>query len=123
DASNGLPTGRVNDLRFGDDGVLWAATDGGLVRLTQSHNTTLSMKSGLPCDRLFWTLQALDRSLWLYSSCGLIRIEDRELQAWATGAIRTVRTTLLDVSDYVSLVGDLGGAPGPHGTLSVDGKF
>lgn len=120
--SNGLPTARVSDLRFEDD-VLWAATDGGLVRLRHASVHTLSVRSGLPCDRLWWSLRARDGSLWLYGACGLMRIEDQDLQKWASGAIQTVPTTLFDESDGVSVISDVSGAPGPHAALATDGKL
>src|SRR6185295_4323731 len=39
-AADGLPQGRVNDLRVGRDGALWAATAGGASRLKNGRIAT-----------------------------------------------------------------------------------
>src|SRR5207253_7843147 len=48
--ASGLGEGRVNDLQLGQDGALWAATEGGLSRLKNGRVATLTSKNGLPCD-------------------------------------------------------------------------
>jgi hypothetical protein len=35
----------------------------------------------LPCDTIHWTIEDDDRSLWLYTACGLVRIRRTELDA------------------------------------------
>src|SRR5262249_46281156 len=52
--NDGLGQGRVDDLRFGEDSTLWAATAGGLSRLQNNRFATLTSRNGLPCDTIHW---------------------------------------------------------------------
>ncbi len=56
-AADGLGAGRVNRLRFGPHGSLWAATEGGLSRIADGHIATLTSKNGLPCDNVHWSIE------------------------------------------------------------------
>ena len=87
-AADGLGEGRINDLRFGHDGALWAATEGGLSRLKNGRAATLTRKNGLPCDSTHWVMEDDVHSFWLYTTCGLLQIARSELDAWA-GAVET----------------------------------
>ncbi len=74
-AADGLGEGRVPDLQLDPDGALWAATqDGGLSRIKDGRIATLTSRNGLPCDAIHWTIEDDDRSFWLYTACGLVRI-------------------------------------------------
>jgi signal transduction histidine kinase/ligand-binding sensor domain-containing protein len=84
-AADGLDKGRVHSLRIEQDGTLWAATEGGLSRLKDGRFFTLSGKNGLPCNGVQWTVEDDDRSLWLYTQCGLVRIARPDVEDW-TGA-------------------------------------
>ena len=127
-ASDGLGQGRVNDLRSDPDGTLWAATEGGLSRLKNGRLATLSSKNGLPCDSTNWTLEDNDHSLWLYMTCGLVRIARSELDAWAAAVDRdkdakpTVQAKCLDSSDGVRTLEDYDFYT-PHAAKSADGRL
>src|SRR5262249_35647197 len=69
-ATEGLPRGRVNDLRFDNTGALWIATESGLSHLKNGHVITVSSENGLPCDAVHWSMEDDDRSVWLYMPCG-----------------------------------------------------
>src|SRR5262249_48226443 len=106
-ATEGLGAGRVSDFQFDDDGTLWISTEGGLSRFKNNHLTTLTNKSGLPCNTVAWAMKDNDHSWWLYTGCGLLRIKRADLDAWA-GAVdkgqdttRPVRVTIFDNSDGV----------------------
>jgi signal transduction histidine kinase/ligand-binding sensor domain-containing protein len=127
--ADGLGEGRVNGLRFDPDGTLWATTEGGLSRLKNGRMATLSSKNGLPCDSTHWAMEDDTHSLWLYTTCGLVRIARSELDAWAAavdaGAVdtkRAIRTTVFDSSDGVRTLEDNGGYT-PHVARSLDGKL
>jgi len=123
-AADGLGSGRVSDLRFDDDGTLWVATDSGLSRLKDGHFDTLDASHGLPCNRIYWSARTGDRSLWLYGGCGLIHVASTELEAWTTRKTATIRSTLLDASDGVSLfAGDLSQVISPKAATSPDGSI
>ncbi|HWC17407.1 MAG TPA: two-component regulator propeller domain-containing protein, partial [Terriglobales bacterium] len=119
--ANGLGEGAVNGLRFGPDGALWAATDGGLSRIKDGRVTTLSSKNGLPCDTVHWTMEDAEDSVWLYMSCGLMHIGRPELEQWVANPKRTVKGTIFDNSDGVQSHSVAAGYS-PAVTKSPDGK-
>jgi signal transduction histidine kinase len=122
--SDGLGTGRVSDLRFDSEGNLWAATDGGLSRLMGGRFNTTDSSQGLPCDRLYWSARAEDRSLWVYGECGLIHVASAEVDALITRKGPHINTTLSDASDGVSLfTGDLGESISPPAAVAPDGSI
>jgi len=100
-ATDGLGEDRINDLRFGPRRTLWVATEGGLSRITDGHIATLSSKNGLPCDTVHWSMEDNDHAIWLYMSCGLVRIAKSELDTWADNPTRLVQATIFDASDGV----------------------
>jgi len=105
--TDGLGEGQVANLRFDSDDTLWAATEGGLSRIKDGHIMTLTSKSGLPCDTVHWSTEDDAHSLWLYMTCGLVRIARPELDGWIAAAEndenarKTIRATVFDTSDGV----------------------
>jgi len=123
----GLGKGSVNDLRVGADGTIWAATDGGLSRLKDGRIATLNKNSGLPCDLVDSTIDGGDTSVWLYTECGLLRVERADLDTLAVAveqakAPQRIRTMVLDSSDGVSGVGSHSSFT-PHIAKGRDGKI
>ena len=82
-APRGWATGPINFLHVDPDGTLWAATDGGLSRVKNGRVATLASKNGLPCDAVHWMMEDDAHSVWLYTTCGLVRIARPELDAGA----------------------------------------
>ena len=121
-AADGLGYGWVMDLEAGSDGSVWAGTEGGLSRVKDGSVTTLSSRNGLPCDAVQWVIEDDDHSLWLYMPCGLVRIAQSELDAWAMDSKRNVRTTVFDGSDGVWSRGRPGHFS-PRVAKSSDGKI
>ena len=123
-AAEGLGKGPVADLRLDRDGTLWAATEnGGLSRIKDGHVTTLTTKNGLPCDTIHWSIQDDERSLWLYTACGLVRIAPSELDAWIADSNRRVQTTIWDSTDGVDIVEVSPAYYNPAVAKSTDGKL
>ncbi|PWU01422.1 MAG: hypothetical protein C5B51_22780 [Terriglobia bacterium] len=120
-AGNGLGGGRVNDLRSDADGALWAATDGGLSRVKDGRVATLTSRNGLPCDSAHWMLEDDAHSVWLYTTCGLVRMARAELDAWAANG-QSIHATVFDNSDGVRVLEDNGGYT-PHAAKSTDGRL
>ena len=124
----GLTAGRVSDLQFDHEGVLWIATEGGLSRLKNGRVATLTGRNGLPCDAVHWLREDDARSFWLYTSCGLLRVARSELDAWSSSvdhdvnANKKIVATVFDISDGVLTI-----ATGNHFTpqvaKSTDGKI
>jgi signal transduction histidine kinase len=61
----------------------------------------LEPKNGLPCDAPFTFIVDQRKTLWLYSSCGLIAIDDRELQRWWADPKAKLKYSLFDSFDGV----------------------
>ena len=100
-AGDGLGEGRVNQLRLGSRGSLWAATAGGLSRIKDGKVATLTSKNGLPCDAVHWSIEDDDQTVWLYTACGLVRIPRSELDSWVSDPMRMIQSTVLDSADGV----------------------
>lgn len=106
--AEGLGTGAVTALHFDHERALWVSTQGGLSRVKDGRVATLTIRSGLPCDGVHWAMTDDARSMWLYTTCGLVRVEAPEIQAWIGNPARRVRATLFDSSDGVPTYFDLG---------------
>jgi signal transduction histidine kinase len=99
--ADGLGEGLVSALRFWADGTLWAATQGGLSRVTDGRVATLTSKNGLPCDTVHWMMEDGYGSVWLYTACGLVRIARPDVDMWVADPNRIIKGTVLDESDGV----------------------
>ncbi|MGH8525219.1 MAG: hypothetical protein ACREXY_13725, partial [Gammaproteobacteria bacterium] len=89
--ADGLGKGHVPGLQLDGDGALWAATEeGGLSRIKDGHIATLTSTNGLPCDAVHWTIEDDDRSLWMYTACGLVRVTRVELDVWVADPQRRI---------------------------------
>jgi signal transduction histidine kinase/ligand-binding sensor domain-containing protein len=121
-AADGLGEGRVSDLQLDPDGTVWAATEGGLSRLKDGRIATLRSSNGLPCDGVYWMMEDDAHSLWLYMTCGLVRIVRPELDAWVADPKRTIQVTVFDHSDGVRISASFFGY-GPQVTKTSDGKL
>ena len=119
---DGVGRGIVEQLRLDPDGALWAATQGGLSRIKDGHVSTLTSKNGLPCDTVHWSVPDDSDSVWLYMSCGLVRISRTELDAWASDPSRKIQATVFGSSDGVRTHA-LTAQYNPPATKSADGKL
>jgi len=120
--ADGLGKGIVEQLRLDPDGALWAATQGGLSRIKDGHISTLTSKNGLPCDTVHWSMRDDADSVWLYMSCGLVRIARPELDAWVSDPGRKVQPAVFDNSDGIRTHA-LTSQFSPLVTKSADGKL
>jgi signal transduction histidine kinase/ligand-binding sensor domain-containing protein len=119
---DGLASNTVWDLHMDHEGTLWAATEGGLSRIKDGRVTTLTSNNGLPCDSVKWVIEDDAFSLWLNTSCGLLRIDRAALNAWAGGSPRSIHPLVFDRTDGVRLHA-LGAALTPVVTKSTDGRI
>src|SRR5262249_31291911 len=126
-AAEGLAPGRVNDLRFGPDGALWAASEGGINRVKNGHIATLSSRNGLPCDDVHWSLEDDAGDFWLSMPCGLVRIAGHELGAWVRRAEAQQPALALPVTVFGRLDGARSranaGGFSPHAAKAADGRL
>ena len=121
-AADGLGNGQVTDLRFGSRGTLWVGTEGGLSRIRDGRVMTLASKNGLPCDTVHWSMEDDDHFVWVYMSCGLVRIARSELDAWVNDPKWIVQFTMLGFADGVRTYEIPSGFP-PKVTKSLDGRI
>ncbi len=82
----------------------------------------LTTENGLPCNTVHWMMEDDAHSVWLYLSCGLVRIGRSELDAWASHPKQTIQVTVFDSSDGVSNHRFTGGYS-PVVAKSADGKL
>jgi signal transduction histidine kinase/ligand-binding sensor domain-containing protein len=123
-SANGLGKGEVAGLRLDRDGALWAATQhGGLSRIKDGQVATLTTKNDLPCDTIHWSIEDDGRSLWLYTSCGLVRIVRSELDAWIGDPNHRIHATVWDAADGVILRETSPAYYNPPVAKSADGKL
>lgn len=126
--ADGLAQGRVNELRFDRNGVLWAATDGGLSRLKNGKVATLTSENGLPCEAVHWTMEDDTHAFWMRTDCGVLRIAQTELDAWSIAVEKdkdakpVIRVTVFDSSDGVR-IGSVSSHQSPQVAKSLDGKL
>jgi len=122
-AANGLGEGVVADLQLDRDGTLWAATQAGVSRLKDGRIATLTSRSGLPCNTVHWVMEDNERSFWLYTACGLVRIVRSEMDAWIADPNHRVETTVWDAADGVRLRLFAASEYGPRVAKGTDGKI
>ena len=127
-STNGLPAGRVGHLQFEQDGALLIATERGLSRFKNGRFARLTSENGLPCDAVHWFKEDDAGSFWLYTSCGLVRIAQSELDAWANAvdqdinATRKIQAMVFDNADGVRILAT-GNHFSPQVAKSADGKI
>ncbi len=125
--ADGLGAGNVGHLRFGERGEIWAATETGLSRIAEGKIRTLTARQGLPCDVVHWTMEDDDHAVWVYMSCGLLRIARSELNGWVADPARKVQPTVFGTSDGVVEIGTdatlYTGFYAPAVTKAPDGKI
>lgn len=118
--SDGLGRGRVMGLELDGKGALWAATEGGLSHLQDGRIATLTVANGLPCNTVHWSVEVGD-SFWMYTACGLLRVQRAEIEKWSADPTKTIRFTTFDSSDGVRIRALLSGYT-PRVSKSADGK-
>jgi signal transduction histidine kinase len=64
-----------------------------------------------------------DRSLWLYTECGLVRIRRPEMDSWLADSTRKIRAAVFDFSDGVNSHSNRVSAYSPRVAKSTDGKL
>ena len=101
-APEGLGEGMVRSFYPDARGSVWAATDGGLSRIKDGRVLTLTSQNGLPCNIVHWMMEDDADSVWLYTACGVVRIAQSDLDAWASNPKQTMQATVFDSSDGVS---------------------
>jgi len=91
----------IHDLRFLADGHLLLLSPEKIMGWQREHLQSLGTQNGLPCDRAFTFLQSRQGTLWLYTPCGLIAIDGKNLQQWWVNPRSTLEYRLFDSFDGI----------------------
>jgi signal transduction histidine kinase/ligand-binding sensor domain-containing protein len=113
---------KVLDVSRDRSGTLWAATENGVSRITNTGVATLTTANGLPCKSVHWIIEDDLSSYWLYTPCGLLRMARTEVEAWTADPKRSIQVTTFDATDGVQLVPILKGLR-PAVTKASDGTI
>jgi signal transduction histidine kinase len=89
----------VNQLLVTSDGAVLGATNFGLIAWKHGTQRTLTVRNGLPCDRINSLIEDNQGNLWLSSECGLVEIPKTELQKWWQQPDTIVQFDILDSLD------------------------
>ena len=103
-SDDGAGARKVLDISRDRSGTLWAATEDGVSRVTNTGVATLTTANGLPCKTVHWIIEDDLSSYWLYTPCGLLRIARTELEGWIADPKRSIEVTTFDATDGVRLV-------------------
>jgi signal transduction histidine kinase/ligand-binding sensor domain-containing protein len=96
---------QIRDLLVENDGSVWATNEDELVRLKHGKRENLSIRNGLPCNDIFALVKDASDAIWLYTKCGIVKIEKSELDRWWAQPSTRVAYKLIDEVD--------GAQPGP----------
>jgi ligand-binding sensor domain-containing protein/signal transduction histidine kinase len=102
-----------------DDSIL-AATPAGLIGWKGGILRTLTSRNGLPCDGVYSLMSDNQDNLWLYTPCGLVRVERSELQKWWQHADAFVQVRVFDAFDGARPSGT---SFRPQSSRSPDGRL
>jgi ligand-binding sensor domain-containing protein len=102
-AADGLPSEGPVGLVEDEEGSVWAATNGGLVRLRPARVAMLTTANGLPVNTIGSIVQDTSGTIWAGTSCGPV-------SALADLKRRTLSATLRGAHQRRLRVGALGGA-------------
>ena len=119
---DGARARRVFDISRDRSGTLWAATENGVSRITNTGVATLTTANGLPCKIVHWIIEDDLSSYWLYTQCGLLRISGTEMEAWIADPKRSVLVTAFGATDGTQVVPILKGLR-PAVSKAPDGKI
>jgi signal transduction histidine kinase/ligand-binding sensor domain-containing protein len=87
-----------------DNSVLEFTTNG-LFRWDNHGWKVLNSRNGLPCDLIYSAIKASDGALWLFSRCGLVKIERSEVEKWHQESDSKLAIEIFDKFDGMRVPG------------------
>jgi diguanylate cyclase (GGDEF)-like protein len=119
----GLPQETVFDVLVDDSGVAWIGTyGGGLARLEKDKITVYDKKVGLFDDVVYRILDDGQGRLWMSSNRGIFHVSRQDLDDFAAGRVKAVRSTVFGLPDGMRSV-ECNGWWQPAGWRSRDGRL
>jgi len=89
----------IRQLHVNGDGAVLGAATFGLIGWHEGTKRILTVRNGLPCDRILALVEDGRGDLWLGSQCGLVKIAREELREWWNDPDVQVHPMVLDVFD------------------------
>lgn len=93
--------GYIRNTVVDEDGFVWFGATKGLLGFRAGKLQALTIKNGLPCDRINALVLDKHDALWLYAQCGLIKIDHSELVRWWNNPAYQVTNVVFDALDGV----------------------
>ena len=122
-ARDGLPPHLLCALYEDAAGVLWIASyGGGLSRFERGRITNIRVRDGLFEDGVFQVLEDGRNRFWMTSNRGVFSVEKRELEAFAAGKLRSVKSSVYSESDGMPSR-ECNGSAQPAGIKTADGRI
>jgi signal transduction histidine kinase/ligand-binding sensor domain-containing protein len=72
----------VHQVLVNADDSVFGTTAFGLIAWSHEKSQIMTTRNGLPCDGMIGVARDNQGALWLYTECGLVRIEEADLQRW-----------------------------------------
>ena len=120
---DGLPSNNIWSLYADSDGVLWIGTyDNGLARFQNGSFTRYSVKDGLFDDSVFRILEDSNGYFWISCDRGIYRVSKRDLNAFASGELKSITSAAYGKIDGM-LTLQCNGGLWPSGTRTNDGRL
>jgi diguanylate cyclase (GGDEF)-like protein len=119
----GLPQETVFDVLVDESGTAWIGTyGGGLARLENGKITVYDKKVGLFDDVVYRILDDGQGRLWMSSNRGIFHVARKDLDDFAAGRVKAVRSTSFGLADGMRSV-ECNGWWQPAGWRSRDGRL
>ena len=121
--ATGLSSDRIRALHEDANGALWIGTyDGGLMRFADGRFVTILKRHGLFDNGAFTILDGGDGRYYMCSNRGIYSVPIRELEAFATGAAREVRSRAFRSAEGMPS-SECNGGTQPSGWRRADGSL
>ncbi len=100
DDPNRLPAlTHIQQIVVSSEGTVLGATGFGLIGWRNGTKRLLTVRNGLPCDRMTGMVEDGERGIWLATACGLLGVTREELDGWWKDPQVQVHPKVLDVLD------------------------
>ena len=113
-------TARILGLADDQQGAVWGASLGGIVRWAGSDTGLLTTKNGLACDYATSLIFDSAGTLWVSAACGLMAIKRPELQRWIANPNAEIAVRTFDVLEGAEMAVPLFQ---PSAAKSSDGRL
>jgi signal transduction histidine kinase/ligand-binding sensor domain-containing protein len=89
----------VYSLSVDSDASVLFATNRGLYRWQHGRSSRLDGRNGLPCSSVYSAIRGDEGALWLYATCGLLRVSAADWAGWLKAPDSRVPADVFDFHD------------------------